>query len=107
MLHSVMLQTEGGGEAAAAAAAALLVYLCLLNTKDQHALRQHVAAAWGRSSVRRSGVEGLPRAEEEFAQHGCDAGQSGLKVLVDGSDVGHDTLPVWSLCVHHLINVLE
>lgn len=104
MLHSVMLQTEGGGEAAAAAAAALLVYLCLLNTKDQHALRQHVAAAWGRSSV---SVEGLPRAEEEFAQHGCDAGQSGLKVLVDGSDVGHDTLPVWSLCVHHLINVLE
>lgn len=103
MLHSVMLQTEGGGEAAAAAAA-LLVYLCLLNTKDQHALRQHVAAAWGRSSV---SVEGLPRAEEEFAQHGCDAGQSGLKVLVDGSDVGHDTLPVWSLCVHHLINVLE
>lgn len=100
MLHSVMLQTEGGGEAAAA----LLVYLCLLNTKDQHALRQHVAAAWGRSSV---SVEGLPRAEEEFAQHGCDAGQSGLKVLVDGSDVGHDTLPVWSLCVHHLINVLE
>lgn len=30
---------------------------------------------------------------------------SGFKVLVDGRDVGHDVLPVWSLSVHHLINV--
>lgn len=33
--------------------------------------------------------------------------KSGLKVLVDGCNVSHDTLPVWPLCVHHLINVLE
>lgn len=33
--------------------------------------------------------------------------KSGLKVLVDGSDVSHDTLPVRPLCVHHLIYVLE
>ena len=33
--------------------------------------------------------------------------KSGLKVLVDGSDVSHDTLPVRPLRVHHLIYVLE
>jgi hypothetical protein len=32
---------------------------------------------------------------------------SRLKVLVDGSDVGHHTLPVRPLCVHHLSNVLR
>ena len=31
---------------------------------------------------------------------------SGLKVLVDLGDVLHDALPVWSVCVHQLINVL-
>lgn len=31
--------------------------------------------------------------------------KSGLKVFVDGCDVGHDALPVWPLRVHHLINV--
>lgn len=33
--------------------------------------------------------------------------KSGLKVLVDGCDISHDTLPVWPLRVHHLIYVLE
>lgn len=33
--------------------------------------------------------------------------ESGLKVLVDGRDVGHDALPVRPLCVHHLVYVLE
>lgn len=33
--------------------------------------------------------------------------QSGLKVLVDCRNVGHDALPVWPLCVHHIIDVLE
>lgn len=32
---------------------------------------------------------------------------SRLKVLVDGRDVGHHTLPVRPLCVHHLSNVLR
>lgn len=32
--------------------------------------------------------------------------ESGLKVLVDGGDVGHDALPVRPLCVHHLVDVL-
>lgn len=31
--------------------------------------------------------------------------KSGLKVLVDGCDISHDTLPVRPLCVHHLIYV--
>ena len=34
-------------------------------------------------------------------------GSSGLKVLVDGCDIGHDTLPVRSLSVHHFTNVLR
>lgn len=33
--------------------------------------------------------------------------KSGLKVLVDGCDISHDTLPVRPLCVHHLIYVLQ
>lgn len=33
--------------------------------------------------------------------------ESGLKVLVYGCDISHDTLPVWPLCVHHLIYILE
>lgn len=41
----------------------------------------------------------------------CRAGsspeQSGLKVLVDCRNVGHDALPVWPLRVHHIIDVLE
>lgn len=32
---------------------------------------------------------------------------SGLEVLVDGGDVGHDALPVGPLRVHHLIYVLQ
>lgn len=32
---------------------------------------------------------------------------SGLKVLVDGCDIGHHTLPVWSLSAGHLIEVLQ
>lgn len=33
--------------------------------------------------------------------------ESGLKVLVDGRDVGHDALPVRPLRVHHFVDVLE
>lgn len=33
--------------------------------------------------------------------------ESGLKVLVDGRDVGHDALPVRPLGVHHVVYVLE
>lgn len=36
-----------------------------------------------------------------------EAAESGLKVLVDGRDVSHDTLPVRPLRVHHLVYVLE
>lgn len=42
--------------------------------------------------------------------HGSRVGEavkSGLKVLIDGCDISHDTLPVWPFCVHHLIYVLE
>lgn len=42
-----------------------------------------------------------------MAESSGSAVRSGLKVFVDGSDISHDTLPVWSLCVHHFINVLE
>lgn len=38
---------------------------------------------------------------------GGSAEQSGLKVLVDCRNVGHDALPVGPLCVHHVIDVLE
>lgn len=40
-------------------------------------------------------------------QQGDEILMSGLKVLVDGRDVGHDTLPIWPLCVNHLIDVLQ
>lgn len=32
---------------------------------------------------------------------------SSLKVLVDLRNILHDALPVWSVCVHQLINVLN
>lgn len=46
------------------------------------------------------GVGGLCRA-------GRSPEQSGLKVLVDCRNVGHDALPVRPLCVHHIVDVLE
>lgn len=33
--------------------------------------------------------------------------KSGLKVLVNSCDIGHDALPIRPLCVHHLVYVLE